>query len=82
MQTSKIQFDVNSRAWYAKYPLDAYALGPARFDTYVSAAYAAQQFEDTFGKLPAEMWTSGSAVDVPRYEVELQAIEWVCGSAR
>ena len=45
-----------SQAWYVKYNLDAYALGPMRFDHPVTEAEAIEAAERAFGETPAEVW--------------------------
>ena len=49
---------MKSRAWYAKFPLDAYALGPFRFREPVSRAEARRHIRDWeygAGKGPARL---------------------------
>jgi hypothetical protein len=60
-----------ARAWYVKYPLDAYALGPSRFDTPVSAGRAAEEARDAFGEFPYEVWPSGPVEEVEEYEYQV-----------
>ena len=48
-----------AKAWYVKYPLDAYALGPLRFERPVDAKEAAMRAEELFGGPPTEVWPSG-----------------------
>lgn len=58
-------------AWYVKYPLDAYALGPLRFAEPVSAARAAKRAEEIFGELPQEVWPAGPIEEGETYEYHL-----------
>lgn len=60
-----------ARAWYVKYPLDAYALGPYRFDEFVTADIAVERAVEQFGERPVELWPDGPTQDVPEYEYEV-----------
>lgn len=69
-----------ARAWYVKYPLDAYALGPIRFDEAVTAETAVEEARLTRGARPQELWPDGPVeatdeaytyeLDVPEEDVE------------
>jgi len=56
-----------AKAWYIQYPLDAHALGPLRFDEFVSAEVAAAQAEEQFGERPKELWPEGEEQEVAEY---------------
>jgi hypothetical protein len=60
-----------ARAWYIKYPGDAYALGPLRFSDPVTAITAINRAIDIFGEPPVELWPQGEVEEVPRYVVTL-----------
>jgi len=64
-----------AKAWYVKYPLDAYALGPYRFDNMVPATTAIEQALDQFGERPREVWPDGETEEVDEYEIELDVPE-------
>jgi len=59
---------VAARAWWIKYPLDAYALGPYRYDEPVTADVASDQAKEQFGERPNQIWSEGPTVDVDEYE--------------
>lgn len=61
-----------AQAWFVKYPLDAYALGPYRYDKYVSAAIAAGQAKESFGEYPADVWPDGQIKSCEEYDVILR----------
>ena len=60
-----------AEAWYVMYPLDAYALGPYRFDEPVTADVAIERATEQFGEPPASIWPDGPVEEVPEYEIEL-----------
>ena len=60
-----------ARAWYVKYPLDAYALGPYRFDKPVPATVVISKALESFGERPQEVWPTGPVEEVDEYEIEL-----------
>ena len=64
-----------AKAWYVMYPLDAYALGPIRFDEFVSAVEAVEQAEATFGEKPKELWPEGETQEVDEYNYEVSVPE-------
>lgn len=57
-----------ARAWYIKYPVDAYALGPYRYDKPVSADVASYQALQQFGERPSAIWPDGPTEEVGEYE--------------
>lgn len=59
-------------AWYIKYPLDAYALGPIRYNSPVQADRVSDEALNHYGERPKEIWPEGRTVDVPEYEYEVQ----------
>lgn len=58
-------------AWYVKYPLDAYALGPIRFPKPVAADEATEHSREMFGELPSEVWPDGPVEEVDEYEFDV-----------
>ena len=64
-----------ARAWYVKYPLDAYALGPYRFDKPTSAADVSEIAHKQFGERPREIWPDGQCEEVEPYDYELDVPE-------
>ena len=62
----------SARAWYVKYPLDAFAMGPYRYDEPVTADVPSDQALEQFGERPGDIWADGSTVDVDEYEYETQ----------
>ena len=64
-----------AKAWYVKYQLDAYALGPYRYSEPTPATTAIEQAEKGFGEKPAEVWPDGKVVEVEEYEIELNRLE-------
>ena len=60
-----------ARAWYVKYPLDAYALGPYRFEEPVSAVEVVELAEEQFGAKPSSLWPDGPSEEVAEYEFEI-----------
>ncbi len=64
-----------AKAWYVKYPLDAYALGPYRFDEPAKATEAIELALSAFGERPCEVWPTGDAdgdvEEVEEYEIQL-----------
>ena len=67
-----------AKAWYVKYPLDAYALGPYRYEEAVSATQAVEDAKETFGERPAEVWPNGETVEVAEYEYAVDVPEEDC----
>ena len=66
--TESIDFRMAS-AWFISYPLDAYALGPMRFDKPVKASVALEQAEEQFGELPTAIWPKGPVTEVDEYPI-------------
>lgn len=64
-----------AKAWYVKYPLDAYALGPYRYDEFVDANTAVESAEASFGEKPTEVWPDGETQEVQEYEYEVSVPE-------
>jgi hypothetical protein len=64
-----------ARAWYVKYPLDAYALGPYRFKEPVTADVVIEQARKQFGERPAEVWPDGPCDEVDEYDIQLDVLE-------
>lgn len=62
-------------AWYVKYPLDAYAIGPYRFEDFVGADTAVAHAAEQFGEPPCEVWPDGPVREVAEYEFEVDARE-------
>ena len=60
-----------AKAWYVKYPLDAYALGPMRFEKPVSAFVVSETAQIQFGERPNQIWPDGQVEEVDEYEFEL-----------
>jgi hypothetical protein len=58
----------SARAWYIKYPLDAYAMGPLRYHEFVTADVASDQALEQFGERPNQIWPDGRTQEVPEYE--------------
>ena len=69
------QDDRLSYAWYVKYPLDAYALGPYRFDHPVPATDAVELALEGFGERPNQVWPDGRVIETDEYEYELDVPE-------
>ena len=69
-------------AWYIKYPLDAYALGPMRYEDPVGADRVIEDATEQFGEAPAAIWPTGHTEEVEEYEIELadasfsEYVEW------
>lgn len=66
-----------ARAWYVKYPLDAYALGPLGFFEPVKATCAIALAREQFGERPCEVWPADRSADiteVEEYEIELEVL--------
>lgn len=61
-----------ARAWYVMYPLNAYAIGPYRFEHPVSAVEVVERAEEQFGEKPANVWPDGPTEEVEEYEFELE----------
>ena len=61
-----------ARAWYVKYPLDAYALGPYRYNKPMTAADVAEEAKEQFGEYPGEIWPVGATEEVDEYEYAVQ----------
>ena len=63
-----------SDAWYVIFPLDAYALGPYRFDELISAKQLVEEVEEQFGEKPSNVWPTGPnpSEEIEEYEFELQ----------
>ncbi len=59
-----------AKAWYVKYPLDAYALGPYCYEDFVPAGRAIEDAEEQFGEKPGELWPEGEEVEVAEYRFE------------
>lgn len=57
-----------AKAWYIKYPLDAYALGPYRYDRPKTAAEISELAFGQFGEYPSEIWPEGATKEVDEYE--------------
>jgi len=64
-----------AKAWYVKYPLDAYALGPYRYEEFASAEQAAEEAESQFGEKPTEVWPEGEEIEVEEYTYEVDVPE-------
>jgi hypothetical protein len=64
-----------ARAWYVKYPLDAHALGPYRYDEFVAANRAVEDAEASFGEKPVEVWPTGPVEEIAEYEYEVDVPE-------
>ena len=64
-----------AKAWYVMYPLDAYALGPFRFEQPVAAHEAVALAEAQFGEKPKEVWPDGQEVEVDEYAYEVSVPE-------
>lgn len=62
-------------AWYIKYPLDAYALGPYRYDNPVSADEVSEEALEQFGERPAEIWPDGPTHELDEYEYQVDVPE-------
>jgi len=60
-----------AKAWYVKYPLDAYALGPYRFEDPVPATEVIEMVLKQFGERPTEIWPNGTVEEVEEYEIQL-----------
>jgi len=60
-----------AKAWYVKYPSDAYALGPYRYDEMVPATQAIVQAVETFGEHPSEVWPDGPTEECDEYDIQL-----------
>ncbi len=60
-----------AKAWYVKYPLDAYALGPYRFEEAVKATEAIEIALEQFGERPCEVWPSGRSEETEEYDIQL-----------
>lgn len=75
LETITEKDDREARAWYVKYPLDAYALGPYRYDESVTAATASEEALEQFGERPAEIWPEGETSQVDEYEYQLDVIK-------
>ena len=61
-----------ARAWYIQYPLDAFALGPYRYDRPKTAFEVAEEAHQQFGEYPAEIWPEGMVEETEEYEYTLQ----------
>jgi hypothetical protein len=57
------------------YPLDAYALGPYRFEEPVTADVAIERAEEQFGEKPSNIWPDGPTEEIDEYEIELQSTD-------
>lgn len=68
-----------ARAWYVMYPLDAYALGPYRFNEPVTADVVSDRAMEQFGERPCQIWPEGPTLDVDEYEYEVDIPEEVEG---
>ena len=71
-QTVRVTDNRLASAWYVHYPLDAYALGPLRFNEPVTAAAAADKAERLFCERPKEVWPEGPTEETDEYEYEVQ----------
>ncbi len=62
-----------AKAWYVRYPLDAHAQGPFRYEEkgFVGADTAVNDGKRMFGAFPVEVWPSGETREVPEYEYSL-----------
>jgi hypothetical protein len=60
-----------SDAWYVMYPLDAYAMGPYRFEEPVTADVVVGRAQEQFGERPCSLWPDGPTEEVNEYEYEL-----------
>ena len=56
----------HAKAWYVQYPLDAYALGPYRYNEFVPASQVVEDAEEQFGEKPKEVWPDGETVEAVR----------------
>ena len=65
----------HAKAWYVKFPLDGYALGPLRFDEFVPASQVVTEAEDQFGEKPKELWPDGEIIEVEEYKYEVDVPE-------
>ena len=75
LQTIKSTEHRLAKAWYVKYPLDAYAMGPYRFNTPVLATKAIEIALEQFGERPNQVWPDGKTEEVDEYEIELDEPE-------
>lgn len=62
-----------AKAWYVKYPLDAYALGPYRYDKFVGADTVSDEALKQFGERPVEVWPTEATEETDEYEYEVTA---------
>jgi len=53
-----------ARAWYVKYALDPFALGPYRFGEFVPATDAIEIASVQFGERPCAVWPEGEIEEV------------------
>jgi len=58
-------------AWYISYPLDAYALGPMRFEKPVDAVTVLERAEEQFSELPTAIWPDGRVIEVDEYPITI-----------
>ena len=65
----------HAKAWHVQYPLDAYALGPYRYNEFVPAIQAVEDAEEQFGEKPKEVWPDGETVEVEEYKYEVDVPE-------
>ena len=64
-----------AKAWYVKYPLDPFALGPYRFEEFVPATDAIEIALGQFDERPCAVWPEGKVEEVDEYEIELDLPE-------
>jgi len=64
-----------ARAWYVKYPLDFYAIGPYRYLDPVDANVPINQALEQFGERPSEVWPDGKVEEVEEYDILFDKIE-------
>ena len=67
-----------ARAWYIQYPLDAYALGPLRYNDPVPASTALEQAENQFDSLPVSIWPEGPVIEVEKYPITIGEVKDQC----